>query len=212
MRFPALHVVADNAAIEAAGFQQTAVALMQLGGDRLALHVRAHGMPGGRFFDAVAGLSKSAAETGAWLIINDRVDVALAGRITRVLVGKRSLPMGTVRALMGSDATIGYSAHSADEAAQAARDTANFVMLGTIYETASHPGRAGSGVKLVHDVSAQVALPVVAIGGITPARVSEVMAAGATGVAVLRGVWHRSDAEAAVQEYLDAFRRVPQEK
>jgi thiamine-phosphate diphosphorylase len=211
-QFPALHVIADIAAVESNGFTRAAAALMRQGGERLALHVRAHGLPGGFFYDAVEGVAAVAQETGAWLVINDRLDVALACGQRRVILGKRSLPVRSARALCGDNATIGYSAHSAEEAAHAVSESADFVILGTVYETATHPGRHGSGVDLVRDAAQQIGVPVVAIGGITPERVIDVMLAGATGVAVLRGVWQSSDPMAAAQEYLDALRRVPQEK
>jgi thiamine-phosphate diphosphorylase len=204
-RVPPLHIIADDAAQRDPAFRTLAAELLAVGGARMALHLRGHQLHGRELFDNAVALDHLAEDSGAWLIINDRVDVALAAGVRRVMLGVRSLPVASVRSLMGDDAVVGYSAHSASEATSAVGAGANFIMLGTIFETASHPGRAGAGTALVGQVFARVREPVIAIGGITPGRVAEVLAVGAAGIAVLSGVLKAANPVAAANEYLAAL-------
>jgi len=128
--------------------------------------------------------------------------VALAAGVPGVQLGHRSIPVQAVRSLMGDDVVIGYSAHGASEAASAAENGADFVIVGTIWSSASHPDREGAGVGRIRDTSAATEVPVVAIGGVTPDRTRAALAAGAWGVAVVRGVWETDDPVAAAASYL----------
>jgi thiamine-phosphate diphosphorylase len=94
----------------------------------------------------------------------------------------------------------------AAEAAAAAGEGADYVFLGTIFSTPSHPGDAGMGLEGLAAVTTRVkaladAVPVIAIGGIDPARAGDVLDAGAHGIAVVRGVWDSRDAAEAVRSY-----------
>jgi thiazole tautomerase (transcriptional regulator TenI) len=126
-----------------------------------------------------------------------------------VQLGRRSIAIEHARRLLRPGTRIGASVHSVGEAFRAADDGADFVLLGTIYASASHPEQAGAeqgGVSRVTEVTSRIRLPVIAIGGITPSRVGEVMAAGAWGAAVLGGVWRAANPVAAVDAYIDAVR------
>ena len=227
MRLPRLHAIAADEVLDRGDFLELATAVARAGGGELALHLRAHGRAGGALLALAERLAPAAADAGAWLVLNDRVDVALAlapglrpgalrppGLRRGVQLGARSLPVGAVRALVGPALSIGYSAHSADEAVTAAADGADWLLLGTIYATPSHPGRAGAGPALVAQTAARLQAaaragarhpPLIAIGGVTPGRVGELRAAGAHGVAVLRGLWQADDPVAAVAAYLVAL-------
>jgi thiamine-phosphate pyrophosphorylase len=91
---------------------------------------------------------------------------------------------------------IGRSVHSADEAARAVEEGADFLLVGNIYETASHPGRPAAGLALVR-AAAALGRPVIAIGGVDAGRVREVRAAGAYGVAAISALWRAADPAAA---------------
>ena len=84
------------------------------------------------------------------------------------------------------------------------QEGADFLVVGNIYETLSHPGRPAGGLELVRS-TAELGVPVIAIGGITPARVREVHAAGAYGVAAIRGLWHAPDPFAAALAMLEPW-------
>jgi thiamine-phosphate pyrophosphorylase len=212
---PRLHVVTDDAVLARASFPEQAAALLAIGA--LALHLRGHATPAATLFSLAEQLAATttslrgdlSATTGATgpgplLLVNDRIDVALAAGADGVQVGVRSLPAADARRLVGPR-WLGYSAHSANEVLRAQSDGTDFVVLGTIYPSASHAGVAPAGLDLVLDTAARVRVPVVAIGGVTIERVAPVMRAGAHGVAVLSGVWSATDPAAAARRYLDAI-------
>jgi thiamine-phosphate diphosphorylase len=203
-----LHLVTDDAVLRAVDFRARAQAVLAAHGPAIALHVRGHGLAAAELFGIVEDLAFAGDAAGAEILVNDRVDIALAAGTDGVQLGRRSLPVGAARGLLGVDAWIGYSAHEAEEAAQAAADGADFILIGTVYETASHPGRAPAGTALVRAAVAAVApadVPILAIGGVTPERVGELLEAGAYGVAALGGVWHTADPVAAAARYLAAL-------
>lgn len=203
-RIPALHVVTDDAILGEPGFLERAALILESSGGALALHLRGPGTSGRALFDAAVALAPMARGSGSLLLVNDRVDVVLAGALDGAQLGRRSLPIGAARTLMG-ERLLGASTHDAEEAVQAEREGADFVLLGTIWESASHPGRAGAGLERVAETVARVRLPVMAIGGVTPERAAAARAAGASGVAVIRGVWSHASPARAVKEYLDAL-------
>jgi thiamine-phosphate diphosphorylase len=185
-----------------AEFRAIACALFARAGDRLALHVRGHATPARALHSHVVALGR-AVRHGGFLIVNDRIDVALAAGADGVHLGRRSLPLREARALVGTR-WLGYSAHDVAEAVRANADGADYVILGTTYPSVSHPGIA-LGIDAVRAAAARLAVPLVAIGGVVPELVAEVMGAGAGGVAVLGGVWNAEDPVARAGEYLAAL-------
>ena len=203
---PRLHLLTDDAVLADAAFAAAAERVLERCGTLAALHVRGHSTDGARLHASAERLQGVALRTGAWLLVNDRVDIALSVRANGVQLGSRSLPVADARALLGAGARIGCSVHGTAEALQAESDGADFVVLGTIFQSPSHAGRAPAGTRLVRDTCARTVLPVIAVGGITPARVADVAAAGAHGAAVLGGLWRSGDPPAAAAEYGAAVR------
>jgi thiamine-phosphate diphosphorylase len=201
---PRLHVVTDDAVLDAPGFEQRARAVLERGGARLALHVRGRHTSTRRLYTLAAALREAAAHSRARLFVNDRVDVALACDADGVQLGRASLPVTDARTMIGHAGAIGYSAHTADEAASAVAAGADFVVFGSVWPTATHPDRPAAGTSTLEAVAAGARAPVVAIGGVTPDRVAAAAAAGAFGVAIVSGVWHSADAAAATRMYLNA--------
>jgi thiamine-phosphate diphosphorylase len=210
---PRLHLVTNDPVIAAAGFVDRAAAVLDAYGPAVALHVRGHASTGGGLYRLAESLAGAAAAVGALVVVNDRVDVALAAGCGAQL-GRRSIPVPAARTLLGPGAVVGYSAHEAGEAASMAGTGVDFVVLGTIWSSASHPGEPAAGTSLIAAAvealaataaTGAAAVPIVAIGGVTPARVREAMAAGAHGVAVLSGVWGAGDPVAATAGYLHAM-------
>ena len=136
----------------------------------------------------------------AILTINDRLDVALAVDADGVHLPSHSLPACVVKKLGGGRLLVGRSVHSVEEAVVAESDGADYLILGTIYGTASHPGRPPSGPGLIEAVKARVRTHVYAIGGINASNVEEVMRAGADGVAVIRSILGAPDPGIAARE------------
>jgi thiamine-phosphate diphosphorylase len=203
---PRLHVVTDDAVLAGAGWMDRAIAVLESGGAEVALHLRGHATGSRTLFGLATALVPQARRSGAALFLNDRVDVALVSDADGVHLGAGSLPVPETRAIVGPSGWIGVSCHEAEEAAEAARLGADYVFLGTIFETPSHPRRAGLGVEAVQEAVRGVpSLPVVAIGGIGPDAAQELARAGAWGVAVIRGVWGAPDPGRAVSLYLEGL-------
>ena len=129
----------------------------------------------------------------ALLLVNDRVDVALASGADGVHLPERSLPGKAVREIAGDSCIVGRSVHSVEAAVQAERDGADFVEVGAVYETASKPGVTPAGVELVRAVADAVRLPVIAVGGVSADNVGDVVRAGADGVAVISAIMDADD-------------------
>lgn len=202
---PRLHVVTDDAVIAAHDFQDRARAVIEAGGRRIALHVRGHATTTTRLLACAQALRAVSRDNAAWLVVNGRVDVALACDADGLQLGRASLPLPDARTLFGANGVIGYSAHTVDEAGDAVAAGADFVLLGSIWATPSHPDVELAGIGMVASAARTAGAPVLAIGGVSPARIAAVVDAGGYGAAVLGGVWHAADAGIAVITYLDAL-------
>ena len=142
---------------------------------------------------------------GAALIVNDRVDVAMALGADGVHLTRKSLPPNEARALVGPEVLLGVSCHSLGDVEEAVDGGVDFLVLGPIYAT---PSKAPYGPPLTPEIvrraRAFCPLPILAIGGIGPKGVPEVMAAGADGVAAISAVLAAPDPTLATRELLDA--------
>ena len=135
------------------------------------------------------------------LLINDRIDVALALDAAGVHLAGHSLPTRSARRVLGPDKLLGVSTHSLDAARQAAEEGADFVVFGPVFATPSKLAYGPpQGLPRLAEVVRDVPVPVIAIGGITPANVPQVMQTGAHGVAMIRAVLAAPDPCAATQE------------
>lgn len=202
---PRLHVVTNDAMLRRVGWESLAIEVLEAGGPRVAVHVRGPGTEGGEIYRHVERLLPYARRTGGNLFVNDRVDVGLVLDVDGVHLGRRSLPVRMARELLDGRAVwIGASTGGGDGAAVLGEEGADYVFLGTIFETPTHPGSSGMGLAdLTGAVESARDVPVIGIGGIDPEKAGEVRRAGAWGAAVVRGVWEAPDAAAAVRRYLD---------
>jgi thiamine-phosphate pyrophosphorylase len=145
-------------------------------------------------------------ERGALLIVNDRVDVALATGADAVQRTGASLPLEDIRAIAGGRLRVGASIHSLEDAVEAEAKGADWVVFGPVYDTPSKRRYgAPQGLDALAKVAGRVRLPVIAIGGLTPARVAEVRAVGASGVAVIAAILDVPSPADAVRRFLDAL-------
>ncbi len=181
-----------------------ALQILEEGGARIALHIRGPRCTGAFIQETAQGLAPAARAAGAWLLVNDRVDVALAAGLDGAHLGQRSVPPAVARDILGPESVLGVSTHSHAELEKALSGTADYVFVGTIYQTDSHEGHPGRGLGALSEIPA-AGLPAVAIGGIDVSRVAEVLAAGAHGVAVIGGVWGTPHPRDAVIRYLHAL-------
>lgn len=144
-------------------------------------------------------------EAGVPLIVNDRVDVALAVGAEGVHLGPEDMPVDTARAILGPERIIGASAGTVEEALEAERAGASYLGVGDVFGTKSKAD-AGTPIGLagLAEIATSVSIPVVAIGGITPKKAEQAIAAGATGVAVISAVVSAQDPEAATRQLVAA--------
>ena len=197
LELPCLCLVADTSVVspdELAPRVSAAVA----GGVGL-VQLRAKELPGGRMLSLAEEL-KRAVDGRAVLLVNERVDIAIAAAADGVQLGEEALPVTTARRLLTGSALIGRSVHSVDGAADALADGADFLVIGTMFATGSHPGAIPAGPGLMREISGQCSVPLFGIGGITGGNLAEVVNAGASGVAVIRSILSASDPQAAATE------------
>jgi thiamine-phosphate pyrophosphorylase len=120
------------------------------------------------------------------LLVNERLDVALAGGAEGVHLPSDSLPLSAVRARAGEAPVVGISCHGAEEVERAAADGATYVLLGPIFETPSKPGAKPLGLSVLQEVCRRFRLPVFALGGVHLTNAEDCIRAGAAGVAAIR--------------------------
>lgn len=143
------------------------------------------------FFVEADAAMRVARKRGIQIIINDRVDIALALEADGVHLGLDDLPAETARRILGPEAIIGVSTHNLEQAKRAAQMPVDYIAIGPIFLThtkeSDNPAVGASGLRAVR---AQIGnIPLVAIGGITEHSAPELLQAGATAVAVIGDLW-----------------------
>jgi thiamine-phosphate pyrophosphorylase len=151
------------------------------------VQLREKNLPALDFYNEAKAALAVAKERGVTLIINDRVDIALALGADGVHLGQDDLPPEAARKLLGDDAVIGYSTHNVSQASAAANLPVNYIAIGPIFETGSKtnpdPVVGLDGVRAVRYAIGDI--PLVAIGGITAENAEAVIDAGADSVAMI---------------------------
>jgi thiamine-phosphate pyrophosphorylase len=144
------------------------------------------------------------------LLINDRIDVALALEGVGVHLRSNSLPVPVARQLLGAQRLLGISVHAVEEAVRAESQGADYIVLGPIYETPSKQMFGPPlGIHTLEKACSLVRIPIIGIGGVTAARAREMRRAGAFGAAVIGAILGADDIESATRELLDAVSAVP---
>ena len=190
---PRLHAITDERTARRPDLETVARALADGGGGDLAFHARGRELTGLEHYDLAFRLSVLPSP----LFVNDRLDVALCVPAFGVQLGQGSLPVSSARAL-NPLWWVGKSVHSPAETEAARAEGADYLVVGPLFATASHPGRAPLGLAgLKQIVAAAADLPVIAIGGITADRVREVRDGGAYGIAAIRALWDDAEPRAA---------------
>lgn len=145
---------------------------------------------------------------GAICLVNDRVDLALAGAAHGVHLGADDLPLDAVRAIAGTDFVIGGTARDPAMGRRLVAQGADYLGVGPVWSTTTKTGLPDPiGLDRLRSVAASVHVPVVAISGVNAERIPEALGAGASGVAVIGAVTMASDPAAATRELIQAFGR-----
>ena len=201
---PRLHAITDERIARRGDVDDI---LDTLAGVEMAAHARGHELSGREQYDLSVRLSARARPPGSplgpiRLFVNDRLDVALAAGAEGVQLSRSGLLPVDARRL-APDWWIGCSVHSADEARTARDWGADYLLVGPVYHTTTHPTASPLGLHAL-GVIAQLGLPVIAIGGVTPERARELAGAGAYGVAAIRAIWDAADPRSAARSLLEA--------
>jgi thiamine-phosphate pyrophosphorylase len=170
------------------------------------VQVREKGRPAREVFEAVREVLE-AVGGAARVVVNDRVDVAVAAGAHGVHLAASSLPPAAARLLLPRQTgwILGVSVHSLEEARVAAEAGADYVTFGHVFPTGSKPGVPSRGLEALAEVVQAVPVPVLAIGGIGPDNVREVLATGCAGVAVIRAILNAPDPEGEARRLRDAM-------
>lgn len=171
-----------------------------------AIQLRERDLPTGELLVLARDIHAMAVSRDIPLIINDRIDLALALDLAGVHLRSDSVPLSVARRLLGPHRLVGVSTHSVEEVRRANHDGADYIVFGPIFDTPSkRPYGPALGLEQLAEACRQSPVPIFAIGGITRERVCDVRRAGAHGVAVIGALLTREDVGAAVREFRNAL-------
>ena len=173
-----------------------------LGAGVTLLQYRSKYTDGGAMYQEALALKELCDRYHVPLIINDRVDVALAVGAAGVHVGQDDLPCRVVRNLVGDDFLIGVSAHNPEEAREAAAAGADYLGCGAVFGTATKAGVGTLGLERLRSIRQAVSLPIVGIGGVKATNYGQVLATGANGAAIISGILAATDIGGEVAKFV----------
>ena len=208
LKLPPLYAILDPEQTRGRPAQRVLAALLEAGVSILQLRVKS--LPPVDFLELAKQARAVTRAHGCQLIINDRVDIALACGADGVHLGQDDLPLSAGRKLMGQK-IIGISTHDLDQARAAERAGADYIGFGPMFGTRTKAtGYEARGPEMLQQIRGAVTLPIVAIGGITEANVQEVWQAGADSVAIIGDVLQDNDPGAKALRILGQYRTVKQ--
>lgn len=201
-----LYLVAD--ADYAAGRDLAALVRAAVAGGVTVVQLRAKGLAGRALVELGYELRRALAATGVPLLVNDRVDVAIACGAAGVHLGQEDMPVRLARALLGPEGTVGVSVNTPEEARRAETEGADYVGAGPAFATATKATDLPVlGPEGIGRIKGAVRIPVVAIGGIGPDNAAGLARAGADGIAVVSAVLGAPDARLAAEALRREFGR-----
>jgi thiamine-phosphate diphosphorylase len=191
----------------AAGHDPVSLAETLLEAGARIMQLRLKDAPGRDFLAAARAIAEMCRKRGATLIVNDRVDIAILAGANGVHLGQTDLPLEAARRIAGPNKMIGVSTHSLEQARAAEDSGADYIGFGPIYPGGLRNNPVGVGLDNLRAIRAAVKIPIVAIGGITEARIAETLAAGADAVAIITDVVNAPDIATKVRSILAIARK-----
>jgi thiamine-phosphate pyrophosphorylase len=200
LSLPPLYAVLDPEQTKGRTAETVLRALLEGGVKLLQLRVKAILA---RDFFQIARITRDLTRShGCTLIVNDRLDIALACEADGVHLGQEDLPLRAARKLMG-DRIIGISTHDVEQAREAEASGADYIGFGPMFGTTTkETGYSARGLEMLRRVREAVSIPIVAIGGITEANVKEVWQAGADSAAIISDLLGADDIANKVKRIL----------
>jgi thiamine-phosphate diphosphorylase len=200
---PTLYVILDRSAARDRDLGALLESIIA-GGVRM-VQLREKAWPSGRLLPLAERLRARCRAAGVTFIVNDRVDLALAVGADGVHLGQDDLPSRAARPLLRPGMILGRSTHSVEQARAAMAEGADYIAVGSMFPTATKPDFELVGPDLIRKLRPEIPVPLIGIGGITPANVGEVVGAGADGVAVISAVCGADDPTEATRRFLRAI-------
>ncbi|MEG1160224.1 MAG: thiamine phosphate synthase, partial [Acidaminococcaceae bacterium] len=193
-----IYLVTDHECLGSRNFL-TSIELALRGGATL-VQLREKNTEGKLFWERAVAIKKLCDRYQVPLIINDRVDIALALGAAGVHLGQGDLPVAIARKLLGAQAIIGVSAHNVSEALLAREQGADYLGVGAVFPTTSKANTTDVGLERLVAIRQVTTLPLVGIGGITLSNYAQVLATGANGAAIISGILWTEAIEQTVQK------------
>jgi len=191
LTLPPLYAILDPEQIKARAVDEVLRELLSAGVKILQL--RAKSLAANDFLELAKLVRRETAAHNCRLIVNDRVDIAMACNADGVHLGQDDLPLHAGRKLMGNK-IIGISTHDIEQAQDAERDGADYIGFGPMFGTQTKDtGYSARGIEMLKQIRAAVKIPIVAIGGITEQNVSQVWQAGANSAAIISDILRAED-------------------
>jgi thiamine-phosphate pyrophosphorylase len=205
-----LYLITDRH--QSGGRELTDVVREALEGGVRAVQLREKDLSSAALYRLALELRHLTSEYDARLIINDRLDIALAVEADGVHFGVSSMPVSAARLLLGQGKIIGYSAHAIDEALVAEAAGADFITFSPVYQTPSKAAYGEPcGVKKLAEAVSALGIPVIALGGIGQLNITETLSAKVQGIAVISTVLSADDPRAAAASLLTKIEEYAQD-
>ncbi|MBM64584.1 MAG: thiamine phosphate synthase [Acidobacteria bacterium] len=201
---PRLYAIVDAEIASRSEWTPPDLALAYLEGGARLIQIRAPGVNSNTLLRWCGDIAEAVADTGAKLVVNNQCDVAIVTGAAGVHLGQDDLPVDAARQLLGQEAMIGLSTHNNEQIEAAIAQNVNYIAIGPIYDTDTKiTGYQAVGLDAVRRAAVKAkGCPVVAIGGITLARVPDLIEAGATSVAVISDLLTGGDPKSRVRDYI----------
>ena len=200
--YPALMLVTDRARLR--GRDPVEVVSAAVDGGVNIVQLREKELPPKELLRQ-AGELREALAGRALLLVNGFPDVVTATDANGVHLPERGMGVSTARAAVGEERFVGRSVHSVEAAKSAEREGVDYVVAGTVFATASKPDGDATGLDFIRKVVGSVSVPILAIGGITVANAGDVIAAGASGIAVIGAIMDAGDPQRAASALYSAI-------
>ncbi len=184
------------------------VAMNAVEGGATIVQIREKNMPSRDFFQLALAMKKNLGRTGVPLIINDRVDIAIASGADGVHVGQTDLPGSVVREMVGPDKIVGISINTLTQIDEAISHGADYLSLSPVFPTPTKPDTTKPfGIEGLVKARGMTAMPMITIGGINLANTGEIIATGMDGVAVVSAICSARSPRAAARELAGIIRK-----
>lgn len=195
-----IYLVTDEIALK--GRELLPVVEEALQGGVTLLQYRNKNAEGGKLYEEALALKKLCDKYNVPLIIDDRLDIAVAVGAAGVHIGQVDIPCKIARQVLGDDYIIGVSAHNPQEAQQAIDDGADYLGCGAVYATTTKAKVTALGLDGLAAIRRAVQVPMVGIGGVDLSNAKDVLSVGVEGIAIVRAILGAEDVTATTQEFV----------